>query len=76
MNNKPYELFINDKDGNTVVVIPKANAGTAFDAQKIANRHFKKKTADLHVMAGKRSGDKVESITSLNQKANVWMVWR
>lgn len=76
MNKNIYDLFVNDKTKTTIVVIPKENAGTAFDAQKIANRHFKKKSADLYVKAGIRRGSKVETITDLNQKANVWMVWR
>ena len=73
---KTYEIFVNDKDGSTVVVVPIECAGTAFDAQKVANRHFKSKTASLHVKAGRRRGNKVESLTDLGQKANVWMVMR
>lgn len=69
-------IFVNDKDGSTVVVVPIEFAGTAFDAQKLANRYFKVKTASLHVKAGIRRGNKVESLTSLGQKANVWMVMR
>lgn len=73
---KEYYLFVNDADGSTVVVVPFDVAGTAFDAQKVANKHFKTKTASLHVKAGTRRGDKVESLTTLGQKANVWMVMR
>lgn len=76
MNNRLYDIFVNDSNGSTIVVIPKENAGTAFDAQKVANRHFKSKTVELHVKAGVRRGNRVESLTDLNQKSNVWMVWR
>ena len=76
MKDNLYDIFANDISGDTVVVISKDIAGTAFDAQKIANRHFKTKTAELHVMAGIRKGNKVESLTALGQKSNVWMVWR
>lgn len=73
---KLYELFTNDKNGKTIVVISNGNGETAFDAQKIANRHFKESTASLHVCAGIRKGNKVESLDDLSTHPNCWMVWR
>ena len=76
MNKKMFDLFINDKTGATIVVIPNDTCKTAFDAQKIANRHFKGKTANLTVKAGIRKGNKAVMLDSLGQVPNCWMVWR
>ena len=73
---KEFELFTNDKNGKTIVVVSNGNGETAFDAQKIANKHFKGKTNELHVCAGIRKGKKVESLDDLNAEPNCWMVWR
>ena len=71
-----YWLAEEAKTKKTMVIIPITAAETIFEAKKIANRHFKVKASDLHCYAGVKKGDKVESITSLSERSNCWMVWR
>lgn len=71
-----YWLATNDETKKTMVIVPISAAETLFKAKKIANRHFKVKILDLYCYAGVKKGDKVESITSLSEKSNCWMVWR
>lgn len=74
---KGYLLATNDKTGKTMVIVPnKDNSIRAFDAMAIANRHFKIKVDNLHIVAGVKKGNKVESVNNLNDKGNCWMVWR
>lgn len=65
-----------ENDLKTVVIIPIEYAESAFAAQEIASNIFKVKAADLHVRPGISNGDDVELLTGLNQKPDVWMVWR
>ena len=77
MKEKEYLLATNDATGKTIVIVPdQVHVYTAFDARVIANKHFKAKADSLHVMAGIRKGNKIESVDDLNSKANCWMVWR
>lgn len=71
-----YWLAEETETKKTMVIIPITAAETIFEAKKIANRHFKVKTLDLHCYAGVKKGDKVENITSLSERSNCWMVWR
>ena len=72
-----YTIYVNDKTGNTVVVVPiEKNPLDSRRALIIATRHFKSKTDKLTVVAGIRKGDKVCSVDSLSQKPDCWMVWR
>ena len=73
---RDYWIATNDETGKTIVIVPITNASDAFRAQTIANRHFKVKVENLHCYAGVKRGDKIESITSLSEKSNCWMVWR
>ena len=74
---KPYLLATNDETGRTMVIVPnRTNELRADEAMVIANRHFKRKVSNLHVAAGVRKGNKVESVDDLNETGNCWMVWR
>lgn len=77
MKEKEYLLATNDATGKTIVIVPdQVHVYTAFDVRVIANKHFKVKSDSLHVCAGIRKGNKVESLDNLNTKGNCWMVWR
>lgn len=74
---KSYLLATNDETGKTIVIVPnKTQAYRAEEALAIANRHFKIKVDALHIAAGVRKGNKVESVDDLNETGNCWMVWR
>lgn len=73
---KDYYLATNDKTGKTVVVVPLSSAIDAFDAMKVANKHFKVKKEDLHCVSGIMKKNKVESRDRLTGPVNCWMVWR
>lgn len=74
--NKEYYLATNDNTGKTVVVVPLSSAIDAFDAMKVANKHFKVKKEDLHCVSGIMKKNKVESRDRLTGPVNCWMVWR
>lgn len=74
---KPYLLATNDENGRTIVIVPnKTQEHRADEALAIANKHFKRKLDNLHIAAGVRKGNKVESVDDLNETGNCWMVWR
>lgn len=74
---KPYLLATNDETGRTMVIVPnRTQELRADEAMVIANRHFKRKVDNLHIAAGVRKGNKVESVDDLNETGNCWMVWR
>ena len=77
MKEKNYLLATNDETGKTMVIVPnRSQVLTAQDALAIANRHFKIKVENLHIAAGVRKSNKVESVDDLNETGNCWMVWR
>ena len=73
---KEYYMATNDETGKTIVIVPDTVAKDAFEAMKIANKHFKVKVESLHCMAGIKKGDKVQSRDRLDGPVNCWMIWR
>ena len=73
---KDYWMATNDETGKTMVIVPIEKAADAFEAMKVANRHFKIKVDRLHCIAGVKKGNKVEGRDRLSGPATCWMVWR
>ena len=73
---KDYWLATNDETGKSMVIVPITRAADAFEAMKVANKHYKTKVESLHCIAGIKKGSKVEGRDRLSDHANCWMIWR